>query len=176
MNITDKLKKKLKKTKNSFKETNNESPKKARQSDSSSDGPDELVPVFLPGELDPDDEDEPGSYERAAEAFEWMIHPIPVNTFMSQHWEEKPLHIKRKEDQSYYKSLFSSKALDKIIREQRVLYGKNLDVTTFEVIARHFCNAQAVVNKVFFYCACEKILWLENPTMLLLFRPAVRYF
>ena len=66
---------------------------------------------------------------------------------MQEFWEKKPLHMKR-DDPEYYKTLFSTKTLDKvfkqkrnclkscaplyqILREQRVVFGKNLDVTSY---------------------------------------------
>lgn len=38
----------------------------------------------------------------------------------------------KRSDPSFYKTLFSTKAFEKILREQRVLYGKNLDVTSYD--------------------------------------------
>merc|ERR1711892_1356398 len=76
-------------------------------------------------------EDEPGSIENGDNAFEWMIAPTKVSEFYKDYWEKKPLHIKRS-DPTYYKTVFSTKAFEKVIREQRVLYGKNLDVTSYD--------------------------------------------
>jgi len=76
-------------------------------------------------------EDEPGSIENGDNAFEWMIAPTKVSDFYKDYWEKKPLHIKRS-DSTYYKTVFSTKAFDKILRDQRVLYGKNLDVTSYD--------------------------------------------
>jgi len=75
-------------------------------------------------------EEEPGSFEKAEEAFQWLVGPTNLDTFYKEFWEKKPLHLKRDEPE-YYKSLFSTKALDKILREQRVVFGKNLDVTSY---------------------------------------------
>jgi len=90
----------------------------------------ELVPADL-DELFDEEEDEPGSIESGESAFEWMISPVTTSEFYDTYWEKKPIHITRS-DTSYYKSLFSTKALDKIIREQRVIYGKNLDITSYD--------------------------------------------
>ena len=96
---------------------------------------DNSPPTLIPANLDDlinTPEDEPGSIENGDNAFEWMICPTKVSDFYENYWEKKPLLIKRSEDRNYYKSLFSTKALDKILREQRVLYGKNLDVTSYD--------------------------------------------
>jgi len=92
--------------------------------------PPTLIPANLDEILDTPEE-EPGSIENGDAAFEWMISPHNVEDFYKDYWEKKPLHLKRS-DPSYYKSVFSTKALDKILREQRVLYGKNLDVTSYD--------------------------------------------
>eukprot|EP00088_Acartia_fossae_P035081 TRINITY_DN3609_c0_g1_i10.p1 TRINITY_DN3609_c0_g1~~TRINITY_DN3609_c0_g1_i10.p1 ORF type:complete len:524 (-),score=84.78 TRINITY_DN3609_c0_g1_i10:327-1862(-) len=74
---------------------------------------------------------EPGSIEKGDSAMEWIIHPTPLQDFYKNYFEKKPLHIKREERQ-YYKDVFSTKALEKAIREQRVLYGKHLDITSYD--------------------------------------------
>jgi len=88
-----------------------------------------LIPVLDEGLFD-NPEDEPGSIEKAKEAFQWLVGPTNLDTFYKEFWEKKPLHMKR-DDPEYYKTLFSTKALDKILREQRVVFGKNLDVTSY---------------------------------------------
>jgi len=91
------------------------------------------APELIPADLDAleDIEDEPGSIENGDNAFEWMISPTSLADFYKDYWEKKPLHLKRS-DPSYYKTLFSTKAFEKILREQRVLYGKNVDVTSYD--------------------------------------------
>jgi len=91
------------------------------------------APELIPADLDAleDTEDEPGSIENGDNAFEWMISPTSLADFYKDYWEKKPLHLKRS-DPSYYKTLFSTKAFEKILREQRVLYGKNVDVTSYD--------------------------------------------
>ena len=39
------------------------------------------------------------------------------NLSLQEFWEKKPLHMKR-DDPEYYKTLFSTKALDKVILEE----------------------------------------------------------
>jgi len=87
-----------------------------------------LIPV-LDDFLD-NPEDEPGSLQNAEEAFSWLVHPTSLDTFYKDFWEKKPLLIKRN-DPTYFKSLITTKGLDKILRENHVMYGKNLDVTSY---------------------------------------------
>jgi len=101
-----------------------------------------LIPV-LDDILD-NPEEEPGSLETAEEAFKWLISPTPLDKFYKEFWEKKPLHIKRN-DPAYFKSLFSTKALDKILREQHVMYGKNLDITSYSDGKRETHNPQGRV-------------------------------
>jgi len=76
-------------------------------------------------------ESEPGSTVFGEQAMEWIIHPTTLQDFYSNYFEKKPLHIKRSESQ-YYKDVFSTKALEKAVREQRVLYGKHMDITSYD--------------------------------------------
>jgi len=94
--------------------------------------PKEKTPTLIPvlDDLFENPEEEAGSLENAEEAFKWLISPFSVDKFFKDYWEKKPLHIKR-DDATYFKTLFSTKALDKILREQRVVFGKNLDVTSY---------------------------------------------
>lgn len=64
------------------------------------------------------------------EAFKWMIYPIKTNIFFKKHWEKEPLYIHR-EKKDYYKGVFSTADLDKILREQFVQFTKNLNITSY---------------------------------------------
>lgn len=64
------------------------------------------------------------------ESFKWLIYPWGIETFFKQTWEKKILHLKRKEP-NYYQNLMSTSMLDKILREKRVLFGKNIDITSY---------------------------------------------
>lgn len=50
----------------------------------------------------------------APPSLEWLLHPVPVETFLSEYWEKKPLHISRN-DPGYYSRLFSLEELDELI-------------------------------------------------------------
>ncbi|KAM3861032.1 ribosomal oxygenase 1 [Diretmus argenteus] len=70
------------------------------------------------------------SRERAKKLFQWLIHPIPAKTFFRDTWEKKPILVKR-QDPDYYKGLFSTAEFDRILRQDDVQYGVNLDVTSY---------------------------------------------
>lgn len=53
-----------------------------------------------------------------------------INSNYRQSWEQQPVHIKRK-DSDYYKFLLSTPMMDTILREQHVLFTKNVDVTSY---------------------------------------------
>jgi len=101
--------------------------KKAKTKKKSGDKTPQLVPALE--ELE-EPEEEASSVEKAEEAFSWLVSPTNLDTFYKDHWEKKPLLIKRN-DPEYFKTLFSTKIFDKILREQRVVYGKNVDVTSY---------------------------------------------
>ncbi|XP_036406303.1 ribosomal oxygenase 1 [Megalops cyprinoides] len=70
------------------------------------------------------------SRERANKLFEWLIHPIPAKSFFRDTWEKKPILIRR-QNREYYNGLFSTAEFDRILREDEVQFGVNLDVTSY---------------------------------------------
>ncbi|XP_062406441.1 ribosomal oxygenase 1 [Sardina pilchardus] len=70
------------------------------------------------------------SRERASKLFQWFVHPIPSKSFFRDTWEKKPLLIKR-QTRDYYKGLFSTAEFDRILRDDNVQFGVNLDVTSY---------------------------------------------
>lgn len=70
------------------------------------------------------------SRERASKLFQWLISPIPAKSFFRDTWEKKPILVQRK-NPDYYKGLFSTEEFDRMLREEDVQYGVNLDVTSY---------------------------------------------
>ncbi|XP_053192943.1 ribosomal oxygenase 1 [Scomber japonicus] len=70
------------------------------------------------------------SRERASQLFQWIISPIPAKAFFRDTWEKKPILVQRK-NPDYYKGLFSTAEFDRILRQEDVQYGVNLDVTSY---------------------------------------------
>ncbi|XP_034555883.1 ribosomal oxygenase 1 [Notolabrus celidotus] len=70
------------------------------------------------------------SRERASKLFQWLISPIPAKSFFKETWEKKPILVQRK-NPNYYKGLFSTAEFDRILRQDDVQYGVNLDVTSY---------------------------------------------
>nr|XP_019953193.1 PREDICTED: bifunctional lysine-specific demethylase and histidyl-hydroxylase NO66-like [Paralichthys olivaceus] len=70
------------------------------------------------------------SRERASQLFRWLIHPVPAKAFFRDTWEKKPILVQRK-NPHFYKGLFSTAEFDRILREEDVQYGVNLDVTSY---------------------------------------------
>ncbi|EAT38759.1 AAEL009382-PA [Aedes aegypti] len=64
------------------------------------------------------------------EKFAWVIHPTPVEDFMINYWEKKPLLIQRK-NPSYYSNLLSRAKIDEMLRQNNIEYTKNIDVTSY---------------------------------------------
>ena len=44
----------------------------------------------------------------------FLLHPVTVDTFVTEYWEQKPLHIKR-QNSNYFSSLFSLEDLDEFL-------------------------------------------------------------
>ncbi|XP_028997528.1 ribosomal oxygenase 1 isoform X2 [Betta splendens] len=70
------------------------------------------------------------SRERASRLFQWLISPVPAKAFFRDTWEKKPILVQRK-NPDYYKGLFSTAEFDRILRQEDVQYGVNLDITTY---------------------------------------------
>uniref|UniRef100_A0A8C3AEH6 Bifunctional lysine-specific demethylase and histidyl-hydroxylase n=1 Tax=Cyclopterus lumpus TaxID=8103 RepID=A0A8C3AEH6_CYCLU len=70
------------------------------------------------------------SRERASKLFQWLINPIPAKSFFRETWEKKPILVQRN-NPDYYKGLFSTAEFDRILRQEDVQYGVNLDVTSY---------------------------------------------
>jgi len=65
------------------------------------------------------------------EVFEWLIRPTPTEQFFAEHWEKKPLHVKRSTQREYYSWLMSSDTLDLVMRQNFIKFGKNIDITSY---------------------------------------------
>ncbi|KAI4502905.1 hypothetical protein M0802_001949 [Mischocyttarus mexicanus] len=63
--------------------------------------------------------------------FEWLIYPLPMEKFLHEHWEKRPTFIKR-DDADYYKILMSTPIIDKILRDNCILFSKNIDITSYD--------------------------------------------
>nr|XP_046229287.1 ribosomal oxygenase 1 [Scatophagus argus] len=70
------------------------------------------------------------SRERASRLFQWLISPIPAKSFFKETWEKKPILVQRN-NPDYYKGLFSTAEFDRILRQENVQFGVNLDVTSY---------------------------------------------
>ncbi|KAG8444130.1 hypothetical protein GDO86_009347 [Hymenochirus boettgeri] len=79
------------------------------------------------------------SKTRAFTLFEWLISPVTPADFFRDIWEKKPALIKR-HNTSYYEGLFSTAEFDRILREDNVKFGVNLDVTSYSDGSRETHN------------------------------------
>ncbi|KAM9316157.1 ribosomal oxygenase 1 [Gastrophryne carolinensis] len=70
------------------------------------------------------------SKERAKTLFEWLLSPVKPEEFFQDLWEKRPVLIKR-HNTSYYEGLFSTSEFDRILRQDNVQFGVNLDVTSY---------------------------------------------
>ncbi|XP_073529478.1 ribosomal oxygenase 1 [Phyllobates terribilis] len=70
------------------------------------------------------------SRERANALFEWLISPVKPDDFFRCIWEKKPALLKR-HNGKYYNGFFSTSEFDRILREDNVQFGVNLDVTSY---------------------------------------------
>ena len=71
------------------------------------------------------DDNHKSSIAVGEESLKWIISPNKTKKFLSQYFEKNVLHIQRN-DKDYYKSIFSCKAFDKLLRnsDKPLIYGK----------------------------------------------------
>jgi len=79
------------------------------------------------------------STEEGGKLFACMIHPVTSETFFSEIWEKKPLLLKR-HIPDYNKGFFSTSEFDKILRQENIQWGVNLDAVTFKEDKRETHN------------------------------------
>ncbi|XP_052768522.1 ribosomal oxygenase 1-like isoform X2 [Mya arenaria] len=70
------------------------------------------------------------SVEEGRKLFECMIHPVQTDKFFSQLWQKKPLLVRRR-IHDYNDGWFSTQELDRILKEEHIEFGTNLDVTSY---------------------------------------------
>ncbi|KAL6442849.1 hypothetical protein ACFW04_002719 [Cataglyphis niger] len=74
--------------------------------------------------------DHPDPTLSSQKLFEWLVHPLEIKNFFTQHWEKTPIHIKRNKP-DYYKWIISTPVLDKMLRDNHILFTKNIDITSY---------------------------------------------
>lgn len=75
-------------------------------------------------------ETEIDSAVRGRQFFEWLIAPVTSEEFFRDYFEKKPLIIKRNRA-DYYKGWYSKADIEKLLREQQVKTGRDLDITNY---------------------------------------------
>ncbi|KAK3914799.1 Bifunctional lysine-specific demethylase and histidyl-hydroxylase NO66 [Frankliniella fusca] len=77
----------------------------------------------------------------AEKFFSWMIDPIAKDDFFSLYWEKRPVHISRKGNRDYFSKILSTKSIDEMFRKHNILFGKNVDVTSYSSGKRETLNS-----------------------------------
>lgn len=70
------------------------------------------------------------SVEEGIKLLKWIIAPYVMEDFFNNVWEKKPLHIAR--NKPYYKEIISTPMIDDMLRNQNILFTKNIDITSYE--------------------------------------------
>ncbi|XP_071996864.1 ribosomal oxygenase 1 [Engystomops pustulosus] len=104
------------------------------------------------------------SRERANTLFEWLISPLKPEEFFRCIWETRPALLKR-HNSKYYDGFFSTAEFDRILREDNVQFGVNLDVTSYTdgVRETHNPSGRALPMVVWDYYKNGCSLRLLNP-------------
>ncbi|XP_049872454.1 ribosomal oxygenase 1 [Pectinophora gossypiella] len=70
------------------------------------------------------------SREEALKVFKWMIAPYDTKEFFDRIWEKKPLHIARNKP-NYYMEVISTPIIDDMLRNENIMFTKNVDITSY---------------------------------------------
>ncbi|KYN11315.1 Lysine-specific demethylase NO66 [Trachymyrmex cornetzi] len=77
------------------------------------------------------DSDDPWNpIDECDKLFRWILYPMPKAQFFSRQWQKNPLHIKRNTC-TYHKILLSMSIFEETLRDNNVLFTKNLDITSY---------------------------------------------
>ncbi|XP_034240960.1 ribosomal oxygenase 1-like isoform X2 [Thrips palmi] len=85
--------------------------------------------------------DSESSVHIAENFFSWLMDPISKEDFFSLYWEKRPVHICREENRDYYGGLLSTTGIDDMLRKNNILYGKNIDITSYSNQKRETLNS-----------------------------------
>lgn len=114
--------------------------------------------------LDDEDEAAINPIKQSEKLFEWLIYPLQKDKFFNNNWEKLPLHIKRNKPK-YYKSIMSTPMLDQIMRDNHILFTKNIDITSFtnDVRETHNPPGRALPSVVWDYYGNGCSVRMLNP-------------
>ncbi|XP_065057201.1 ribosomal oxygenase 2-like [Rhopilema esculentum] len=74
-----------------------------------------------------------------------MLAPNTLLTFNEEHWEKKPLHIKRG-DHDFYGNIFDKEKFTKVIESNKLSYDLDLNATKFVEGRKESVNDEDIVN------------------------------
>ncbi|XP_014289629.1 ribosomal oxygenase 1 [Halyomorpha halys] len=78
-------------------------------------------------------------------AFEKILDPVSVDTFMSDYWEKAPIHIPNRSTNKF-SNFISTERIDAVLRDRVVTFGKHLDVTSYTDGKRETHNLEGRAN------------------------------
>lgn len=70
------------------------------------------------------------SMEEGGMFFHSIIQPVSVTKFFREIWEKKPLLVRR-HNAGYNDGWFSTSELDQILRNEKIMFGENIDVVSY---------------------------------------------
>lgn len=96
--------------------------------------------------------------------FRWVLAPTTLDNFFKSNWEKKHLLLKRN-NPNYYSTLLSSQKIDKMLRQNRIEFTKNIDITSYDEEGRktHNPEGRALPGVVWDYYKNGCSIRLLNP-------------
>ncbi|CAM9167631.1 unnamed protein product [Chrysoparadoxa australica] len=71
------------------------------------------------------------SREKASHLLQWILAPLPLDTFYESYWEKQAVLVRRGGRKAYYHGWLSSKDIHSFTEAQSLQYGVDLDVTNY---------------------------------------------
>lgn len=82
-----------------------------------------------------------GSIDNGQLMFKWLLSPITLQDFFDKKWEKKHLLIRRKKPE-YYSTLLSVEKIDEMLKQNRIEFTKNIDITSYDEQRRSTFNPE----------------------------------
>ncbi|KAF4662726.1 hypothetical protein FOL47_006078 [Perkinsus chesapeaki] len=64
--------------------------------------------------------------------FAWLIHPVTVEEFFEEYWEQKPLHVKRPSNRDYYSGIWTKAMAEKTLDKHDCCFGQTVNFARVE--------------------------------------------
>ncbi|XP_036139270.1 ribosomal oxygenase 1 [Monomorium pharaonis] len=115
-------------------------------------------------EINEKNSDDSNPITTSRKILQWLLYPIDIEHFFEHNWEKIPTYVKRGIPK-YYKRIVSTPVIDDVLRKNHLLFGKNIDITSYSNGMRetHNSSGRAVASVVWDYYQNKCSVRMLNP-------------